>query len=295
MAEDFPVEPAAPARRHPVSSAFLTLLWSFAYLARYAWRNVYPLTALAAGVFFLVGVDQTREILANLVVDIRQLARLEATRVLARDVLRARDGGVGAVHLVRDAAPLEHKLSGGPRAASARAPVRALGEPGAAAPRAVRRGDDGRVQLVHLPRRGADRKLGRAARRGRRAGHLDRGVARRPRARSLDQAPRAPVSDSACPARAARARGNGRSLEQPAREHAAWPAFSRPSLRRRDARLRLAVVARPQEPQMENRGRCRHGRHRHRVDHQRRLVCARPFGSRAYRRSSSCSRRAASG
>ena len=82
MAEDFPVEPAAPARRHPVSSAFLTLLWSFAYLARYAWRNVYPLTALAAGVFFLVGVDQTREILANLVVDIRQLARLEATRVL---------------------------------------------------------------------------------------------------------------------------------------------------------------------------------------------------------------------
>ena len=51
-------------------------------LARYAWRNVYPLSALVAGVFFLVGVDQTRKSSPKLVVDIRELVRLEATRVL---------------------------------------------------------------------------------------------------------------------------------------------------------------------------------------------------------------------
>jgi len=56
-------------------------LWSLVYIVRYAWRNVYPLTALAAGVVFVVGVGQTPEILANLVVEPQELKKVDATQI----------------------------------------------------------------------------------------------------------------------------------------------------------------------------------------------------------------------
>ena len=46
-----------------------TALWTLMYLLRWAWLNIYPLLALAAGVAFVVCVPQVRDILANLRVD----------------------------------------------------------------------------------------------------------------------------------------------------------------------------------------------------------------------------------